>query len=118
MTQGTASAIDISKISVNLLLVASIVYGSIRITLVGEDIVRDVREIKIALAAVREDATRAHLDAEAVLRDRAEYRARLQVLENWKRTVDTRYLLDWNFVHGRVDRLPWHSPRETVPEVN
>lgn len=113
----TDRTMDISKLSVNLLLAASIIFGAIKLTAVGEDMVRDLDNLKTTIPAIREDAHASHADVEAVLRDGADQRARIKSLEEWKIRANQRYIDEWQFVHGRIDTVPWHHLRQPLPEV-
>lgn len=110
--------LDVSRLSVNIVMVGALLFTAMKVGGVGEGIRRDLRDLKGAVESVRGEASKAHLDAEAVLRDGVDIRSRLSGIENWQHRAERRYGYDWQFVHGRIDALPWRHLRAPIPAID
>lgn len=108
-------SMDVSRLSVNVVMVGALLFTAAKVGGVGEGIRRDLKDLKGAVESVKTEATKAHDDAEAVLRDGAGVRSRLDSLEHWKAIEDSRFKAEWAFVHGRIDKFPWHRPLTPLP---
>jgi hypothetical protein len=64
----------------------------------------------------RKEASAAHDDSEAALRDAVDRGARLKTAETRLDAFARWMSWEWSFVHGRIDHQPWHNPRTPPPD--
>jgi len=107
-------SLDVSRLSVNIVLVVSIIYGTVRVTTVGNNIVHKLD----AVAGAPAIAAKAHDDAEAALVDGARQRTDIDALKKSTDYLQKWFLVEWNYNHGRLSGLRWHRLDLPLPNLN